>query len=63
MDSHSIMAGKTYRTSDETLRRVLRVEGDDVIFNEVSATPGYIARHDELSLPIAQFATEADGEL
>jgi hypothetical protein len=62
MDQHSILAGKTYRTGDNELRRVLAVEGDLVTFNTVAAMPGVIARAEEVTLPLAEFARQAEGE-
>jgi hypothetical protein len=63
MEAHSILAGKTYRTADGELRRVLRIDGDIVTFAAAVSTPGVIARQDDAKLPLSEFARQAEGEV
>jgi hypothetical protein len=65
MQIHSILAGKTYRTPDEEMREVTRIDGEQVIYRAVMATPGpgIIARPADKRLSIEQFAREVESEV
>jgi hypothetical protein len=63
METHSILAGKTYRTADDEFRTVRRIEGGMVVYRLVQAEPRLIARVDDLTLPLKDFASDVESEV
>ena len=65
MSTQSILAGKTYETSDGEIRQVKSFDGADVVFVSTSAAHGVgmIGRSAPHRLPLPQFAQEARNEV
>ena len=65
MSEHSILVGKTYRTTEGEVRQVKALENGDVLYRAVAASngPGMIGRSDSLRLPRARFAADAESEV
>jgi hypothetical protein len=64
MATHSILAGKTYRTAEGEVRQVKAIEDGNVIYRAVAAPagPGMIGRSDSQRLSLARFAADAESE-
>ena len=65
MSEHSILVGKSYRTPEDEVREVNKIEDGEVTFRTVAAAhgPGMIARVAGRHLPLAQFAAEVESEV
>lgn len=63
MEPYSILVGKTYRTAENELRRVVSINGADVTYKSVLATPAVIGQNDDVKMPMSEFAQQAEGEL